>query len=139
MLKFRPRTEREIYQGLKKKHFDVQVIKSTISFLREKEFLDDGSFAKLWIASRLKKPLGLRRIIEELISKGIDKAIIQKYIAEVKKDYVEDGIIAKIAQERFSRLKGIEPEKAKRRVFGYLVRRGFSIGAVMEVINRIKI
>lgn len=139
LLKFRPRSKQEIYQRLKKRQFDDKVIKATLNFLGEKGFVDDDNFARLWIASRLKKPLGLRKIIEELRLKGIDKVIIQKHIAELKREYLEDEIIAKIAQEKFSRLKEIEPKKAKRRVFGYLVRRGFSTGTVIEVINKIKI
>jgi regulatory protein len=137
LLKFRPRSEKEIYQRLKKKKFDDRIIKETVSFLKDKDFLNDACFAKAWIESRLKKPLGLRKIKEELKIKGIDRQIIDNQIQAIKKDYSEEDIVAKLARARFSKLKGIEPEKAKRRIFSYLLRRGFSPDVVMDAITQL--
>jgi regulatory protein len=135
LLKFRPRSEKEVYQRLKKKKFDEQVIKETLVFLKDKDFLNDTFFAKAWIESRLKRPLGLRRIKQELKIKGIDNKIIDNQIKEIKEDYAEGNIVAKIAQKKFSQLRDIELEKAKRRIFSYLVRRGFSPDVVIDVVN----
>lgn len=135
LLKFRLRSEREIYARLKKKKFDEEIIKQTVSFLKNKGFIDDSVFAKAWIESRLKKPLGLRRIRQELNLKGVDKEIIDSQISEVKKDYPEEELVKKIAQERLKKLKGIEPRSAKRRVYTYLLRRGFSPETIINALN----
>jgi len=137
LLKFRPRSEKEIYQRLKKKKFDDRIIKETIAFLKDKDFINDNYFAKAWVESRLKRPLGLRRIKQELRIKGIGKEIIDSQIDEIKKNYSEEDIVAEIARERFNRLKNIEPEKAKRRLYAYLLRRGFSPEIVIDVINKL--
>ncbi|MDP2755007.1 MAG: regulatory protein RecX, partial [Nitrospirota bacterium] len=89
LLKFRLRSEKEITQRLKGKKFDEQVIKETIEFLKERKFIDDQAFAKAWIESRIRKPLGLRRLRQELSLKGIDMKIIDAELEEVKKDYIE--------------------------------------------------
>ena len=136
LLKFRLRSEKEIYQRLKKKKFPEGIIQETLFFLRDKKFIDDNFFAKTWIESRLKKPLGLRRIKQELKLKGLDKEIIDSQIGEIKKGYSEQEIVIKVARQRLSKLKGIEPVKAKSRVYGYLLRRGFSPEIVIDVLNQ---
>ena len=136
LLKFRLRSEKEIYQRLKKKKFPEGIIQETLFFLRDKKFIDDNFFAKTWIESRLKKPLGLRRIKIELRQKGIDKEIIDSQLSEIKKGYLEQEIVTKIAQQRLKKLKGIEPIKAKSRVYGYLLRRGFSPEIVIDVLSQ---
>jgi regulatory protein len=138
LLKFRLRSEKEIYQRLKKKKFPENIIQETLSFLKAQKFIDDIFFAKAWIESRLKKPLGLRRIEQELKLKGLDKEVIDSQISEIKKSYSEEKIVIEIAQQRLNKLKGIEPTKAKNRVYGYLLRRGFSPEVVIDVINQLK-
>lgn len=136
LLKFRPRSEKELYQRLKKKKFEECIVKETLAFLKDKDFINDVYFAKAWSESRLKRPLGLRRIKEELKIKGIDREVINSQIEEIKNNYSEEVIVANIARERANRLKNIEPQKAKRRLFAYLVRRGFSPEIVVDVLNK---
>jgi len=108
----------------------------TISFLKDKGFIDDDYFAKTWIESRIKKPLGIRRLKAELGIKGINKAIIDTQINEIKKSYPEEDIVRGIAKDRLNKLKGIDPQKAKRRVYAYLLRRGFSPEVVIDVLTQ---
>lgn len=137
LFKFRPRSEKELSQRLKNKKFDDRTIKDIVRFLKEKVFLDDSSFARAWIESRLKKPFGLRRIRQELKLKGIDEQIITSHIAAAKKDYSEEEIVKKITKEKFSKVRNLEVDKAKRRIFSYLIRRGFSPDVVMDAIRQL--
>lgn len=137
LLKFRQRSEKEVYQRLKSKKFDEQVINETLAFLKAKDFIDDKLFAKAWIESRLKKPLGLRRIRQELNLKGIDKEVIDSHIEKVKEKYPEEEIVLEIAKERLGRLRGIDSDSVKRRMYSYLLRRGFSPEVVIDVINQL--
>lgn len=136
LLKFRQRSEKELYHRLKKKNFREEVINQAISFLKDNGFIDDELFAKAWIESRLKRSLGLRKIQNELNLKGLDKKIIERQISEIKKFYSEEEIVNKIAKERFAKLKGIEPEIIKRRLYAYLLRRGFSSEVIVDAINQ---
>lgn len=138
LLKFRPRSENELRQRLKKKKFNSEIIESTVSFLKDKGFIDDNYFAKTWIESRIKKPLGIRRLKAELSIKGINKEIIDTQINEIKKSYVEEAIVGGIARDRLNKIKGIYPQKAKQRVYAYLLRRGFSPQVVIECLNKIQ-
>ena len=138
LLKFRLRSENELRQRLKKKKFDADIIEMTLFFLKDKGFIDDNYFAKTWIESRIKKPLGIRRLKAELSIKGINKAIIDTQIDEIKKSYSEEDIVGGIAKGRLNKLKGIDPQKAKKRVYAYLLRRGFSPEVVIDVLNQIE-
>lgn len=136
LLKFRLRSEKELYQRLKRKKFDEGIIRETLFFLKEKGFINDEVFAKSWIESRIKRPLGLQRVRQELRLKGIDKETIDSQISEIKKNYPEEEIVSQIAKVRLSKLKNIDARVAKRRVYAYLLRRGFSLEVVTEVINQ---
>ncbi|OGX41005.1 MAG: hypothetical protein A2984_02870 [Omnitrophica WOR_2 bacterium RIFCSPLOWO2_01_FULL_41_12] len=139
LLKFRPRSEKEIFARLEKKKFAPEIIKETVAFLKEKKFIDDAYFTQVWIESRLKKPLGFRRLRQELKIKGIISELIDSQIEETKKNYCEEEIVSKIVRERVGRLKRLEPQKLKRRLFAYLLRRGFSPQVITDAINQIKI
>ena len=137
LLKFRPRSEKEIADKLRRKKFDAAVIGATLDFLREKSFVDDARFAMAWTDSRLKRPLGLRRISRELSAKGIDKGLIESAMQKAREDYNESRIVGKIARDRLARLKGIDPQKAKRRVFAYLLRRGFTPETIIDSMEQL--
>jgi len=137
LLKFRLRSEKELEERLKGKKFGLDIIRQTIAFLKEKKFLDDHIFARSWIESRLKKPLGLARLRQELKLKGIDSKIIEAQLEEAKKDYSEEETVLRLAKERLGKLKGIDAQKAKQRVYGYLLRRGFSGRAIIEAIEQL--
>lgn len=137
LLKFRLRSEKELFLRLKKKGFPERAIKQTLIFLKDKSFIDDNLFARKWIEFRLMRSLGLRRIKEELRLKGLNKEIIDSEIKDITKDYVEEDCIRKIAQDKLNKLKGVECGSAKRRVYAFLLRRGFSPEIVIDVINQL--
>jgi len=137
LLKFRLRSEKELEARLKQRGFSAEISKDTVNFLKDKEFIDDRVFAKGWVASRLKKPFGLRRINQELTEKGLDKEVIEDSLVQAKKDYNESQIVKQLARQRFSRIKNIEPLKAKMRVYAYLLRRGFSPDIVSDIVKQL--
>lgn len=137
LLKFRLRSVAELYERLRKKKFGEAAIKEVLVFLKERKFIDDDLFAKTWIESRLKKPLGLRRLTQELKLKGIEKEIIDNRIEEIKKSYCEADIVGILAAMRLKKLKNIDPQKAKMRVYGYLLRRGFSPEIISDAISQL--
>lgn len=135
LLKFRMRSQNEIVERLRGKKFDEAVIAKTISFLTEKKLLDDEAFARAWIESRIVKPLGFMRLKRELIAKGINDKLIDDIILKLKCNYSEEAVVSKIAKEKLSKASGTDPVKAKKRVYGYLLRRGFSPEVVFGVFE----
>ncbi|MCX5709134.1 MAG: regulatory protein RecX [Candidatus Omnitrophica bacterium] len=137
LLKYRLRSVEELRDRLKNKKFSETAIKNTIDFLKEKRFLDDAQFSRAWISSRLKRPYGLRRIKQELRLKGVDKEIVERQAGDLSCDYSEPDIVEEIVTRKADNLKGLEPVKARQRLYSYLIRRGFTPEIVIEKINRL--
>lgn len=137
LLKFRLRSEKELYSRLEKKKFDETIIRKVLDFLKEKKFIDDLCFSRGWANSRIKKGFGIRRIAQELALKGIDKGLIESQISRIKEDYPQANLALEIARKRIDKMKGLEPEKKKMRIYGYLMRRGFAPDVVMDVLGQL--
>ena len=69
-----------------------------------KDFIDDREFARAWVADKIKRPLGIRRIEEELKTKGINKEIFQVALASSCNNYDEAGVVRQLAVKRLERL-----------------------------------
>ena len=136
LLKFRMRSRQELRSRLKKKKFDPATIERVVDFLAQRKFLDDREFARAWVRERIKRPFGVVRISRELKLKGIDKNIISDTLADLGSDYDEVAVVAELAKARSARLSGLEPKKAKARLYAYLLRRGFSTDAILEAIKQ---
>lgn len=137
LLKFRLRSEAELIGRLKQKKFSEVVCRRVVAFLKEKRFLDDEEFARSWISSRIKRPLGLRRLKRELKAKGVDSPIIEEQLRVAARDYNEKEVIEGLVSAKLKAFKSLDPLKARKRVFGFLLRRGFSADAALEVLNRL--
>lgn len=105
--------------------------------MEEKKFLNDREFTKAWIDSRAKRGYGLKRIRRELALKGVDKTILEEQIGQARQLYSEEDTLARMAEERWRRLKGLPLIKAKQRLFGYLIRRGFSPDLIIEIVGNL--
>ncbi|MDD5504881.1 MAG: regulatory protein RecX [Candidatus Omnitrophica bacterium] len=136
LLNYRPRTEAEIRQKLKKKGFPAHVINSLVADFKEKSLIDDKKFSMLWTRSRLQgQGHSFRKIKRELLLKGVDRQLIDNTAVGLKQEFSEMEIALKLSANRMASFKGIDAGKAKRRLYSYLMRRGFSNSIVFEVIN----
>ena len=137
LIKFRLRSEKEIRDRLKQKDFSPEMIDQTADFLKRAGFLDDALFARLWVSSRIKKPLGPKRLSYELKVKGIDKRVIEETLAASQKEYAPEKAIADIISLKLKKMQGLAPEKIKARLYGLLLRRGFPQDLVIEALNAV--
>ena len=134
LIKFRPRSEKEVRDKLKIRKYDPAVIDQAVSALIKSRMIDDVLFAKLWVQSRIKRPLGLERLRRELRSKGVADEIIEEALAIAAQGYDEAAVIGDIIERKTAQAKGLPEDKVKARIFGYLIRRGFSRERVMEAV-----
>ncbi len=139
LLKYRVHSEKEVYTKLKRKSFSDQTIEETLKYFKELELIDDRQFTKEWISARLNKPFGFHRIQHELKLKGIDDGLLKAELHEALSDYSEVSIVQDLAQQRAVMYKGLDPMKAKQRIYGYLSQRGFSPEVVKEVVSLIEL
>lgn len=136
LLRFRPRSVKEMAGRLKQKGHRGIIIARAIDELESKGLLDDKTFAKLWIGDRISlKPAGKSLIVRELRAKGLEEKTIESAFAEYKDLFDEVELAGPLARRKIAGLKGLEPEKAKKKVFDFLTRRGFSCNTIWKVIK----
>lgn len=150
-LSYRPRSEKELRDYLKKKSsFDKvsegqekqkleQVINSTVARLKEQKFLDDREFAKWWIEQRTKvRPRALRIIKFELKQKGIEKDLVEDVLENSDLDLESEFDKAlKLAQRRIVRYKKEDPKKLYEKMARYLASKGFDFDIIKKVIDQL--
>jgi len=137
LLKFRLRSEQELRDKLSTKNLPTPIAEQTIRYFKESELIDDAVFARQWTSSRMKKPFGLGRIRLELQKKGIEAAIIDKVLTEAGRQYDELAVVTPLAKHRASKYSNVSTEKIRQRVYGYLLRRGFSTSSVIKALKSI--
>ncbi|OGX37486.1 MAG: hypothetical protein A3C36_06350 [Omnitrophica WOR_2 bacterium RIFCSPHIGHO2_02_FULL_52_10] len=137
LLNIRLRSEHELRAKLVSKKLPHSIVEQAIRYFRGLDLVNDRQFARQWIASRLKKPFGFNRIRLELTEKGIPAAVIQETLDEASKDYDEWTTAAQLAQHRARKYRNIDADKVRRRLYGYLQRRGFKTSTIVKVIRNI--
>lgn len=137
LLKFRVRSEKEMAGRLKEKKFAGPVVKNTLAFLKKNNLINDADFARLWIQARIGGLCGLDRLKEELRAKGVAARIIERELKKAGGNYKEEDTVARLAVEQLASMGNLEPQKAKRRLFAYLARRGFSQEIIEQVIHKV--
>lgn len=126
LLDVRAYTEAAIRKKLTERGTDPAAISDTISFLKEYHYIDDAAYAARYIqtAARLGKS-GKRKVIYDLMAKGISKEIAEAAASEVP--FEEEESIAPILEKR---LKGDYSFHNKMKAKRYLLSRGFAAEAV---------
>jgi len=136
VLSTRARSEKELTVELTKKRFTIEAISDTITFLKKKGLLDDAKFARDWVEStRRLRPSGISSIRKDLDKKGISSEIIDNVVSGQVVE--EKDIIRNLAKDRLKKMRGVPKVKAKRRLFDFLMRRGFNSDGLEAIVDEV--
>jgi regulatory protein len=150
LLSYRARTRRELKTRLRQKGFDVERIDTCLDRLERRGLLDDAAVAAAFVRDRLlHRPRGKAQLVSELRAKGLDSDTASETIDRVfEHQGASDVGLAREAAEGWLRRQGAAAatalagghsparEKAKRRLYGYLSRRGFRGEALTAAMER---
>lgn len=124
---------------LHQKGFGTEAIEITLEDLEQLGHIKDESFAKKWVARRQRsKPKGKRVLAHELANHNIDRTTVDRVLGEIQ-DADETKLALQVAQQQAKRYQSLSPEVAKRRLHGFLLRRGFDYETIQSVIDRVSI
>lgn len=130
-------TKNQMEQRLEREGFSTKAIETTIEELIHSGHIRDRKYAENWIVRRQKSnPRGKMRLKNELIDKGIDREIAEQVVANVETED-EMKIALQIAKKRMKQYKGLPIHVAKRRLHGFLARRGFGAEIVRHVLEQV--
>jgi regulatory protein len=135
LLSYRPRSSEEIRRNLEGKDFSEQAIETALQRLENVGLVDDLEFARYWVEQRRDfKPRGAAMLQHELRQKGISRQIIDQVLLTID----EEDLADRAARAWLERKRNLDPEDAKRKLYGYLVRRGFAYSVVRETLKRLE-
>lgn len=134
-LSYRPRSEAEIGQYLKKKQLTGEQIAAVVTRLKQAGLVDDQAFAAQWVENRAAfRPRARRALKAELRAKGVDAKNIQTVLEEVD----EAQAARQLAASRAPRLlrQKLSKVEFRRKLGEFLARRGFDYETISEAVER---
>ncbi len=135
-LNTRPRSVEEARARLQRAGFASTVVEDVLDDAKERGWLNDAAFAKLWIEDRLmSNPKGPKLLRYELREKGVDDAYIQQALDEA--DIDEAALVRQLIDRQMPRYGREGRESRKRKLVGYLQRRGFNYRVIRDALAEI--
>ena len=132
-LSYRPRTEGEVRTRLRRR-FAATTIEQVLGLLREEGMVDDVRFADHWRASREShSPRSAWAIRRELVARGVDSAVAQ----EAVRDLDDEENAYRAGLKAAGKLTGADLATFRRRLWGYLRRRGFGDAVCRRTIQQL--
>ncbi len=127
----------QMEKQLDREGFGEETIEIIISELIVSGHIRDRQFAEKWVQRRLKSnPRGKILLRQELIDKGVDQETAEQVLSELKSEY-ENKLALQIAKKRVKMYTKLPNHVAKRRLHGFLARRGFESEVIMQVIAQV--
>lgn len=136
LLSHRPRSAEEVRRKLRdsKQDFSDTAIETVIERLERAGLLDDEAFARYWVDNRERfNPRSARALRHELRQKGVSNQVVDRVLADLD----EQDAAYRAAQAKVRRYAHADEAEFRKRMGGYLSRRGFAYGVVRDVLDRL--
>ncbi len=132
----RPRTVKEMTDRLSKEDLGARSIEAVIADLTRSGFLDDEQFSRLWAESRANnRPRGRRAVSSELRKLGVSRETIESVLDSCYPD--DADLVRQVAVRRAESLRRLDRATFRRRLAGYLARRGFDYAVVSPLLDEL--
>lgn len=150
-LSARSRSAADLARWLKTKEFTDVEIAPAVEKLTALGLLDDVKYARTFAHSRLapSRGYGPRRIAMSLSRKGVSRTVVDQVLAEYEAERAElaeeaeargetlASAVEMAAAKKLRTLSKLEPEVQRRRLYGFLARRGFNSSEISNLLRRI--
>ena len=140
MLAFRGRSSSELARSLQRKGEDEAHVVWAIDRLREQGLLDDAAFARSFARARVVDgKQSRRRVQQDLARKGVSRSLSDEAIDTVIEEEGVDqrALVEEAARKKLRSLAGLDPVVQRRRLYGFLARRGYEIDDIRSVLSAI--
>lgn len=129
ILGFRDRSAVELRRSLMKKGIEAGRAAAAVDRLRDAGLVDDARYARALARSKaLNAGASRRRLEQELARRGVPRDVADEAIAEVWVEEEVDQVAAAtaLARKRAPSLARLDAASRRRRMYGFLARRGYS-------------
>ena len=129
------RTEHQLREKLRASEYPEEVIEEAIEYVKGFHYLDDKRYAEIFTRYK-KEGLSRQQIKQKLMQKGVSRDIIENAIEE-EYDMDESGHIRKLLEKKHFTYEASD-EGEFRRVYNYLLRRGFRSNDILREMKCVK-
>ena len=136
-LSYRARSVAEVRDKLTEKDFAAEVVAEVIADLQHQQLLDDREFARRWVEARLQRAHGARKLAQDLRHKGVAASVVDEVLAEYSTALESGERAAELLSKQAWRYQGLAPDKAKRRMLGFLARRGCDLEMARAAVEQV--
>ena len=140
LLAARPYASSALRRKLIQKEYPAADADDVIRRLLDNGLLNDAKFAEQYARSKMQSTgASKRRLTQDLYRKGIKGDVATEAIANVvAQDEIDPTIvIERVARKRLGQLGDLEPVVLRRRLFGFLARRGYDLDEIKGVLARL--
>ncbi len=140
MLAFRARASSELRRLLIRKQQPPDLVDLALARLTAAGYLDDRVFARQFTRSRvIGAGLSRRRVQQELARRGVAR---ETAIAAIDEVFVEEQVdesesIERVARKKLRTLASVEAPVRRRRLYGFLARRGYDADDIARVLRSV--
>ena len=130
---YQDRCKKEIFTKLDTFELDDNDRDFIINFLNDEGFINDDRYCRSFVKGKLNlKKWGVNKIKLSLITKGIDREIVDNVLSEIDKDSYKEELVSLLKNKKINE---DDPYKRKAKLIRYAVSKGYSINDVMEALN----
>jgi regulatory protein len=138
LLVCRDYTARRMTKKLADKGFSIEAINITIDTLKKMGYIRDERYARNWVSSRLRNnPRGRSLLKAELLRRGVDKATVDRVLDEIDESAEYQAALKAARKQMRTHYAKLNKVVARRRLYGFLTRRGFELELVKKVIDEV--
>ncbi len=136
-LSYRAQSVKEVRDKLAQKEFAEETIEQVVDDLQRQKLLNDREFARRFVEARLGRANGSRKLAQELRRKGIETEIIDEVLGEFAATLDSEERAIGLLGKQAWRYRGLERDKAKRRMLGFLARRGYDAQMARSAVDKV--
>jgi regulatory protein len=131
----RARSRSDLAAKLAQRHVPDEIASRLLDRFEEVGLVDDAAFAREWVAQRQEgRGLARRALAQELRRKGIDDDVARDALGTVDESAeVESARL--LVQRKLRSVRGLETDKAVRRLVAMLARKGHSSSVAYRVVR----
>jgi len=123
LLSYRPRSTAEIRQNLSRHGVDEKCMDQVLGRLERSGLVNDAQFARLWVENRSEfRPRSQRALSYELRQRGVAAQDIEDALQSLD----NQGLACQAALKHARRLKDLEWQDFRKKMYAFLARRGFN-------------
>jgi regulatory protein len=136
----RPLPARELERKLCKSCNDMAAVSQVVERLKAAGYLDDRKFAEDFIQSSIRrKTQGKAHLQQELLSRGLDSAIVCEELEKAYPTEVEQTLLQRAIERKLRSLPPPMDAKKLSRLYNHLLRRGFPSDVIrLELRQRLE-